>query len=280
MKILKSIKIFSVLLAIISLVACEDEDKSPLFVHTDSSNNAVFVTLEQETLVIDFTNPSTTYDFVIDAPSSNVAEYKIELTRTSGGVVSDTVSVTSVNTIPASFSYTADDLAGFFGVASSDLEAGDRFDFIGTATGTNGAITNFQNLNGDSRGPGQFQGFNHTTFLSCPFNPSEIAGTYAIQEGGTAGIYAVGDTFEVVAGPGPEQYSIVDAGDTDLVINVDVGTGISIPSEDVFLTFASGLALAPAPANAGFTFSCTGTIFLTGFEYSCCGAFPLILSRI
>ncbi len=278
MKIL-NIKILAIIMAVIAVIACEEDEKNPLFVHNDSGNDGTFVTLTQETLVIDFTNPSTTYDFTIDSPSSNVSEYQIELTRESAGVVSDTVFVETVSTLPAKFSYTAEDLAGFLGLTVDDLAAGDRFDFIGTATGADGETANFQNLSGDARGPGQFQGFNHTTFLSCPFNPAEIPGTYAVQDGGDAGIYGVGDTFEVIAGPGVDQYSIVDAGDTDLVINVDPGTGISIPVGEVFLTFASGLELIPAEANAGFTFSCTGTIFLTGFEYTCCGAFPLILIK-
>ena len=274
------IKFFSIVMALIAFVGCEDDEKNPLFVNEDFDNFGVFVTLEQETLVIDFTNPETTYDFVIDSPVENVTEYQIELTRETAGVLSDTVSVTTVSSLPASFSYTAEELASFLGLTSDDLAAGDRFDFIGTAVGVDGELSTFQNLNGDATGPGQFQGFNHTTFLSCPFNADEIAGTYEVQEGGEAGIYTAGDTFEVIPGPGPEQYSIVNAGDIDLIINVDVGTGISIPSDDVFLTLASGLELVPAPANAGFTFSCTGTIFLTGFEYSCCGAFPLIMSKI
>lgn len=265
--------------ASMAFISCDDDDKNPLFVNLDDANNANFVTLVQETLVIDFTDSTTTYDFVISAPSSNIEEYSLELTRESDGVVSDPFPATVVNTFPASFSYSASELAGFLGLTIDDLAAGDRFDFIGTVLGANGETASFENLNGDATGPGQFQGFNHTTFLSCPFNSDEIVGTYAIQEGGDAGIYAVGDTFEVVAGPGENQYSIVDAGDIDLVINVDPGTGISIPSDNVLLTFASGLALAPAPASAGFTFSCTGTIFLTAFEYSCCGAFPLIMSK-
>lgn len=273
------IKIFFVFFTALVFTSCEDEEKSPLFIDSDRNNDAPFVTLEQKTVVIDFTDPTTSYDFKISVPSNNVAEYSIGVKRISAGVSSDTFAITKVTSFPADFSYTAEELAGFLGVPTTEFKAGDRFDFIATATGTNGQTASFQNLNGDSRGPGQFQGFNHTTFLSCPFNAAEIPGTYAIVDGGGAGIHGDGDTFEIIAGPGAEQYSIVDFGDTDLVINVDLGTGISIPSDEVFLTFASGLELSPAPANAGFTFSCTGTVFLTAFEYTCCGAFPLKMEK-
>ena len=169
-------------------------------------------------------------------------------------------------------------------MSSEDLAAGDRFDFIGTAVGFNGESANFQNLNSDAIGPGQLQGFNHTTFLSCPFEVNEIEGIYLIAEGGDAGLHNIGDEFEVIAGPDENQYSIVDFGDINLIINVDPETGASIPSDNVLFTFEDDIQgdieLIPLPINSGFTFSCTGTISLTGLEYSCCeGAFPLIMAK-
>ncbi len=274
------IKIFSIFLAIFSIIGCEDDEKDPLFVDTDRSNDAVFVTIKQKTVVIDFTDSSTSYDFTIESPANNVAEYSISVKRTSAGVSSDTIPITTVNSFPAEFSYTAEELADFLSVPVANFAAGDRFDFIATAKGNNGLDASFENLNSDSRGPGQFQGFNHTTFLSCPFNSSEIPGTYAITGDGGGGLHSNGDTFEVISGPGPNQYSVVGFGDENLIINVDPETGISIPSdEEVFLVLASGTKLTAAPANAGFTFSCTGTIFLTAFEYTCCGSFALTMKK-
>lgn len=271
---------FSILFICTSFVGCNDEDKEPLFVNLDESNNGVFVILEQETLVIDFTDESTSYDFNIKVPSSNVEKYELQLARTSEGIVSDTISVETVSSFPANFSFSASDLAGFLGLNSDDLMAGDRFDFIGIATGFNGEVANFQNLNSDATGPGQSQGFNHVAFLSCPFDMAELEGAYVIEDGGDAGIHNVGDVFEVISGPEENQYSIVGFGDVNLVINVDPDTGVSTPSDDVLITLDDDLELAPLPINSGFTFSCTGTISLTDLEYSCCeGAFPIIMSK-
>ena len=162
------IKFFSIVMASIAFLSCEDDEKNPLFVNEDSDNFGIFVTLVQETTEIDFNDSTSSYDFIIDAPASNVAAYQIELTMEREEVVSDTVLVTTVSMLPASFSYTAEDLAGFLNLTIDDLEACDSFAFIGTATGNNGQTAIFQDLNGDARGPGIFQGFNHSTSLSCP----------------------------------------------------------------------------------------------------------------
>ena len=273
---------FSLLLISITTISCDDDDKKDdFFSNVGEVFEGVFVTIEQETLVIDFTDPSASYDFIISAPSSNVEEYQLQLTHTSEGVVSDTISVGAATNFPASFSFQTSDLANFFNLNPDELVAGDRFDFIGSILGANGEIANLQNLNSDATSPGQLQGFNHTTFLSCPFDVNELEGTYVIEEGGDAGIHIAGDEFEIIAGPEENQYSILNFGDIDLIVNVDPETGISIPSDDVLITFLDDdLELAPLPINSGFTFSCTGAVFLTNIEYSCCeGVFPLIMSK-
>ncbi len=260
------IKLLSIFLIAVAIVSCEDEDKDPFSDIKDPSVLGSFVTLSQESLVIDFTNPSSTYDFTIDAPSSNVSEYNLSVQRISAGDTTDLAPLTSINTFPGSLSITAGEIADALGQSPDDFLAGDQFDFRAEVVGTDGSTATYENLNGDSTGPGQFQGLFHTTYLSCPFVAADAAGEYTVSFHRFDAFFGPqGETRTVVAGPGPNQITILGGavildGADDLVIEVDPGTGIAsyggASGQVHFNTFGPGTYLGVG----GFVFSCTGVI--------------------
>lgn len=248
--------------------SCEDEDKNPWVVHLDPANDGVFVTVAKENIVIDFTDPSSTFNFTIDDPSDNVASYDLRVSRVSGGVASDTVPLTSATSFPADFSISTDDLAAAFGLQASDLVAGDRFNFVGSAVGTNGQAADFSNLNGDAIGPGQFNAYRFNTFLSCPFSQADALGTYAVTNDAFG--LAV-PTFEVTAGPDANSVVISDLIEPgfSMVMAVDPNTGIAsirrTPMASNFYGYSGGNI--NTTATPSFFFSCTGTIAAV-FQYT------------
>lgn len=264
----KIILILTVICTGAMFFSCEEEEKNPWVVHLDPANDGVFLTVAKENIVIDFTDPSSTFNFSVDAPSDNVASYDLRVARSSGGVVSDTVALTSATTFPASFQIGADDLAAAFGLQPSDLQAGDRFDFVGSATGTNGQVADISNLNGDAGGPGQFNAFQFNTFLSCPFNQADALGTYDVTVDDFGLAVA---TFEVTAGPDANSVIIADLIEPgfSMVVNVNPNTGIAsisrTPMANSYYGYSGGNI--NTTGTPSFFFSCSGTIAAV-FQYT------------
>ncbi|WP_438711392.1 hypothetical protein ACSTS3_00745 [Aquimarina muelleri] len=263
------IKIFFVLFASLAITSCEDEDKNPLFIDSERSNDATFVTIAKDpnNLVIDFTKPETSYKFTISAPANNVAEYDLRVKHISNDAVSKVVSVKKATSFPADFSITRNDVANALGVNADSLIPGDEFKFESTATGTNGQIASFSNLNGDSRGSGQFQGFNHTTSIICPFDTSDNPyGTYTVISDGFVENEPANTTFEVIPGPTDDTAIVTGLYTAErsftMSINLNLGT-INIEKQVVADTF-DGFSLGTINTNTdtSFFFSCTGKIIL------------------
>lgn len=269
---MKKISLILSLIFVSSLVftSCEDEEKNPWDIHEDPANYGVFVTLAKKTQVIDFTDPNSTYSFGLDTPGNNVQSYELRVSRfdAGAGVSSDTVSLMTVTSFPADIDITSGDVADALGISVDDLAAGDRLDFIASAIGTNGETADIDNLNGDAIGPGQFNAFIHSTFLSCPFNQADAIGTYAVQ---TDAFGLASPTFEVIAGPDANSITIVDLIEPGytLTLEVDPNTGIAAaarqPVASQFYGYSGGNI--NTTATASFVFSCVGTISAT-FQYT------------
>ena len=249
-------------LVLASTLSCEDDGKDPWTIHEDANNFGTFVSIAKKTQVIDFTNPSSAYSFTVEAPGKNIASYDLSVTRTSGGVTSDPGFVRTVTSFPADLDITAADLAAALGLSASDLLAGDRFDFIATATGTDGSVAKFENLNGDGQGPGEFNAFRHNTFLSCPFDQAAALGTYATTVNEFYDLAAA--SFEVIAGPDENTVTIVnlyqDGFNFDMTVDAD--TGIATVKRTAVATSFLGYSGGNinTTATPSFFFSCTGTI--------------------
>ena len=265
---MKKVILLTILLASAFFTSCEDDAKDPWTIHEQTANLATFVTIAKQNIVIDFTDPNSTFSFTIDAPSSNVASYDLMVSRVSGGVASDTLPLATVNSLPADFDISAGDLATALGLDVADLNAGDRFNFVGSATNGNGDTADVSNLNGDAVGPGQFNAFRFNTFLSCPFNQADAIGTYAV----TVDDFGLAmPTFEVTAGSGPNSVIINDLIQPGLSMEMEVNpnTGIGAisrtPMADAFYGYAGGNI--NTTGTPSFFFSCSGTISAV-FQYT------------
>ncbi len=254
-------KALYILFAAITITSCEDEDKSPLFVDSDPSNDATFVVITKQTSVIDFTDSSTSYDFTISAPKNNVESISINVKAAGSDL--DPVPIASSNSIPAEFKFTADDIVTALGASITDFGPGDRFDFSSTAKGTDGTTATFNDLSAPSQGPGQFQGFNHVTYLSCPFSASEAIGTYAITANSFSNIpnAGAGTTFEIIAGPDDSTVTVVGLYEKNFNIEVDTKTGIAtIPRQPIVSNISGYAGGSINTSSTSFFFSCAGSI--------------------
>jgi hypothetical protein len=210
-------------------------------------------------------------------PGDNVASYDLRISLDG----TNFTPFLTVTTFPSELTVT---LAETESAIGQSLAPGTSIVFDAIITRDDGQQFTSNNLTGDTFNQGQRQAMLFNAFVSCPFDANEAAGTYEVVNGNGAGLFGDGTTFEVVAGPGPAQISIVGFGDgsgntTDLVLDVDPDIGTASPAPGQ-VTHNFGFDLDPLAQPSGFAFSCVGSIVLTGLEYGCCGGFPFELSKI
>ena len=164
------------------------KDTSTLVINPDDVSNGVFVTMDVINAVLDATDlANAAFTATVDAPSENVASYDIQVARTSGGVTSDTVDLKSYTSFPVDISLSAAEIASVLGLTTGDFGAGDKFDFVCSATGTDGLVATFDNLDQDAAGnAAQRQGFNYSAYVACPQDlDGPLAGDYTALSAGT-----------------------------------------------------------------------------------------------
>jgi hypothetical protein len=192
MKYLKYILIF---LAFVSF-SCEKEG---MLLTRDDIPNGVYVTLEIDNNVIDAADlAGSPVSGTFDAPSGNVASHAISVRRifNAGSDTSDYLLLETITEFPTEWVLTANELADAFGISMDDAY-GDYYEFECEATGTDGSVATFQNLDADITGSsGQLQGFRFTAMYVCPSDPSLIVGTYDCVSNGVS---TDGDTPTPVA---------------------------------------------------------------------------------
>lgn len=259
----------------IVIVGCEDNEKNPLPATKDGS----FVTVVFDNLILDVTDlENTAIIGTLRAPVANVADYTLQVRRTTEGTSSAYVDIYTTDTFPSDFSLDIPLIASVLGVDSSEFLAGDRFDFQAKSTSLDGEVVEFSSLGPDLQvETGQKQSYQFTSFISCPFSVEEAVGTYTFTNCGFGGASCDGNTFEIEAGdePGtvvlinPYASSPLNADDDpfEITIVVDVNTGIgSIARQRAFSTLeycCGGFDDTLVEADSGFYFSCTGTIFFS-----------------
>lgn len=251
-------------------VSCEDDSKEAYNIHTKSENHAPYVRFFRNNQVIDATKLSTEgISGQLSAPSNNVASWSLTVRRTANGVTSSYADLAEVTTFPSDFSVTGQDIATALGIPVTDIQPGNNIEFLGKSIGYDGSELTYDNLAGDLSGqPEQRQAYKLNAFVACPFNNSDIAGTYSVT-------YHYFDAFfgpqpptrEVISGPESNEFTIIggavplDGGD-DLIINVDsntgIVTGVTNGNDRHFTTYGP----AVYGSVSGFAFSCVGFIDL------------------
>ncbi|WP_299440281.1 hypothetical protein [uncultured Aquimarina sp.] len=267
-------KIAIICLVSLTLTNCEDNEKSPLVEQVDG----VFVLIDIENALIDVTQIGTsTYGGTLRAPVDNVASHTIEVRAVIGGDdASEFAELYTTTTFPATFLVTAGDIATALGVDVSTFGPGTRFDFVGTSVGTDGTVVTTSNLSGDVQAEsGIRQAYNLRTFISCPVDPAEIAGTYDVTELGFGTFFGETNfTRTIVAGPGSGQITIVEGeytttGGDPLILDIDFATGI----------ITGGGNDEDGNAAVSFDASVLGTentyLVEGGFFFSCVGALDI-----
>lgn len=270
--------LFIALLTVV-IVGCEDNEKNPLPATRDGS----FVTVVFDNLILDVTDlDNTAITGTLRAPVANVADYSLQVRRTSQGTSSAYVDIYMTDSFPSDFAIDLGQISSALGIEVSDFLAGDRFDFQGMSTSLDGEVVEFSTLGPDLQvEPGQKQSYQFTSFISCPFSVEEALGTYTLTACGL-GFCGGGNQFEVTAGEEPNSvvlnnpYNSFDpeTGEPfEIIIVVDPATGIgSIAEQPAFATEDTGnngFFPTTIDATTGFYFSCTGTILFsvgTGIE--------------
>ena len=283
----KLTKLFYFLLIVSLCVSCKDEDNDPLVIHKDSNNTAPFVRIDVINPIIDFRNlEGSAYEFTLTSISDNVTSY--ELLRTPI-IRNDTLEVRSVRTItsfPSTERVTISDLATAIEINDSVFSRGTQFDFSSIVTRTDGVEIRTEDIHSEVSGSITLSsGHGHVTFITCPFVPEDISGTYKVDSLDfinnieiKEAMGGIGSTREVVVGPRANQITIRGGtystfGDSnDLIVDINQSTGQASYSTRDSLEIGRG-----AMGNATeFSESSYGTV--KGFVYSCIGKIEIILS--
>ncbi len=239
--------------------ACKDDAKDP-YPATPFGPMAIMTV---ETPVFDVTDlANSSYEALLETPSSNVSSYSIAVARSTGGVMSDTFDVKVINSFPADMAISATEVATALGITINDFLPGDRLEFYCTVTDGGGNEFKFEDMGPDLAGnPGQKQAFAYTSYISCPYTVGDFPGTYDVLEDEFWG--TTGATVTVVDGPGAGEITIENFMQfgQDVVVVVNESTGIAtFERQNAFISGTYGQGTV---AGLGFAFGCTGAINLT-----------------
>lgn len=257
-------------LTLLVFVSCEDEDKNPFDVQLNESNLAPFTNIIPSTPVIDVTSLETNgFSGIVDAPANNVASWSVSFTRTSAGILSDTIALPSktITNFPSEFNITGAEIAEALNITIDELFPSDNIEFIATSTGFDGRTLTFEDLNVELAGqPEQHQGYNFGAVISCEFIQSDIIGEYEVIED-EWGDYLPGDIITIIAGETDNTYRILadrnfflfNASENvwiEVTVDPITGTSTALTNEDFMYDFGNFIVAA----NNGITLSCTGDI--------------------
>lgn len=263
------------LLSILIFASCEDESKNPLPDFGSSQGAFVrFVLNEVPGATVSFVDPSVAiYGGTIEDVNENISSYSLEMVATVSGEQIFVNNFLEITEFPAELAISAEDIAASLGITIDDLGFGDNFAFIATATRDDGVISRGEEpifdpdtgvlSGGDTSNnllglPGYRSAMAFNFTYACPeFDISELAGTYNVDFNnleGALGLVDPNPTREIILGPRPNQVTVVGGsvgfvGGDDLIVNVDVTTGV----------LSLGL---DADGNAGLAFP-VGTAGLT-----------------
>ncbi len=280
-KIFKKLPYITFTVMVAFLASCEDDDKDPLVIEENQENFAPYVRIvvDASTPVIDATQLSSdVFISVVDDPNDNVASWQIGVRQITSS--NDTVpapvdgedvyaTIGTITSFPSEFNLTGDEIAATLGIPASNIQPGDQIQFDAVSTGTDGSTLTFADLGGDLAGQfEQFQAYNFTQFVGCPFVQADAVGTYDVVAHRFDGFFGPqGATREVIAGGADNEYTIVGGalpldGADDLTVSVDAGSGVVLGAANADDVHFNTFGPASYGTVAGFTFSCVGFIDL------------------
>ena len=176
--------ILGLLLVVFAFTGCEEEEKNPLLLLGGDETKSPYVRIVvEETIVAAGDIATSSFNAVVDDVDDNVASWELSVSRESGGVAGDTISLVTVNSFPSTISIPYTDIASALGISTSEISGGDFIRFLGTSTGTDGSTFTFENFTGSITGQQeQRQAFNFIVLVKCsPITEGTVAGTWIVE---------------------------------------------------------------------------------------------------
>ena len=221
--------ILGLLLLAFTVAGCEEEDKKPINLLGGDETKSPYVRIVvEETVVAAGDIASSSFNAVVDDVDDNVASWELSVSRESGGIVSDTISLLTVNSFPSNISIPFTDIADAIGISTSEISGGDFIRFLGTSTGLDGSVFTFENFTGSITGQQeQRQAFNFIVLVKCsPISEGTVNGTWIVEMedlygDGWDGAFL---TFEIDGVSTNYTVSAADATNATHIIQVPAGT--------------------------------------------------------
>ena len=169
-------------LVVSALVVLANSCEEPMLLNPDETPRGIFVTYDPVNGSINSEDVAgTPVEGTFDVPANNVASHDIYVKRIydSGESETDYIFLETITEFPYEFAVDGNELAELFDVPVEETFA-NFYEFNCEATGTNGQVASFDNLEGELISyPTQKQGFRFQAAVVCPSDPSLIVGTYA-----------------------------------------------------------------------------------------------------
>ncbi len=255
LKIVMNKNIFSISLVVsmLFLFSCADENLSPILTFDIAEKGAYAKLLEETPRELDLANLSTaSYDYCVEfvdlEAGSTVSEYNIAVIYEDNnpGNGDNSAGPNQFMSIPASafnstdrnfagacLSVTLSELLGLFNLSSDDLLANDQFSFVTTVTTTSGASFGAANSSSAVNGSAFGGHFDFTLKATCPLPDDVFVGNYTLTydgdaTGGFGTPFEEGQTVEITTNkPSNTQRSIPlsylpQFGGFDLTLGFDI----------------------------------------------------------
>lgn len=275
----------------LSFVSCTDENKftNPV---TFGLENGAFAAFETATPAAAYPDPAQiSFSDVITDPNGTMSNYNVKLIATLSGNVTVVDNFFTATSFPADFSFNTASLAAALNVATTDINFGDTFNFIATATRNDGTefvgiapafnsttlVVSGGNTEPQLQTAGYKSAMQFNFIVACPFDQASMVGTWVVEDangfhvtgGGSNG---TGETFQVDAGPNADELILRNPFGSiynqDITITVSPFGITTFPYQFAFGTdeiCCAGYTLTRIRSNAGATslaLSCIGYIEL------------------
>lgn len=266
--------------SLILLNSCRDDDKTLFSYGDDILDGAILHFVEEPPLVLGVNEISeVVYGGELVDPLGNVASYELKMYATISGENTDTFLIDTYNTFPLVLNFTAQNLADILDIEISDINYGDSFFFEGKVTSDDGIVYYGMGPEIDDdgnwipNGKTDIEVFDPTNgykdcfifdfAIGCPantFTPEDVEGTWDITND-PFGAALVG-SFDIVAGPGENQITLVDflGHGFSIVADVDPATNaITVEDQEAWDTGVFGMPYGIAWVDGdGTAFACAG----------------------
>lgn len=168
---MKKIFFLSLLSFVFTFSSCEDESLSPLPIKVEGQ----FVKFNIANKQFDLADlDHTTFGGTLVSTAGNIVKYELFVRRTNGNgdVTGDYVLLQTITSFPYELVLTPVQIATALGITVADLQAGDRYSFLGFSYDGNGKKVGFANLSRSVQIANFVeQGYKFNTQLSTPVDP-------------------------------------------------------------------------------------------------------------